>query len=108
MLFWPEARHRHRRVIGGRRYELDIDAPQAVVEYDGSFSHRTSSSFSRDMRKTLALLDAGLTVVRVREKNADTLPLLPMSHPRLVQLTHVFGSDTLLLAARIAALVEND
>lgn len=106
LLLWPEAQHRKRRVVDGRRVELDVYAPQAIVEYDGSFFHCTEGAVVRDMSKTSLLLSAGFVVVRVREQNKVALSPLPLRHPNLIQLTHVFGSDIVGLAAKIVAMVE--
>jgi hypothetical protein len=61
-----------------------------AVEYDGEHFHRKSQL--RDVAKTRALLDAGWTVIRIREGSLG--PLL-MNHERLLQLTHIWrpGSD---------------
>lgn len=61
-----------------------------AVEYDGSYFHR--DSFEKDEDKTAALLDAGYTVVRVREQNYWSLMPLRMKHPRLLQVSHQFDT----------------
>lgn len=58
-----------------------------VVEYDGQFWHGTK--FDKDTAKTLALLDAGFWVVRVREGN---LPNLAVSHANLLQVRRLMRS----------------
>lgn len=56
-----------------------------AIEYDGSFWHKASEH--RDTAKTLALLDAGYIVFRVREA---PLSFLEVSHPNLHQISHVW------------------
>lgn len=68
---------------------------QVVVEYDSWWWHSgkgRKDSYSipehRDTVKTQALLDSGYTVVRVRETRSDvSLPLLPIQHENLVQIS---------------------
>ncbi|MFJ6002731.1 Helicase associated domain protein [Arthrobacter sp. NPDC092385] len=68
---------------------VDQSFPVAV-EYDGSYYHHDKVSTRRDIEKTIALLNAGYVVIRVREQTRkDKLLKLPLQHPRLLQLTHV-------------------
>lgn len=61
--------------------------PKIAIEYDGSYWHKDTAD--RDLTKTMALLDAGYTVVRVREQSRQfSLPLLPLEHPNLHQILH--------------------
>lgn len=59
-----------------------------VIEYDGAFWHDREASLHRDTDKTNALLSHDYLVVRVRE---NTLPLLEISHPNLLQLNVAFS-----------------
>lgn len=102
---WAGARHRKRLSIGGKRYEADILWRTVVVEYDGSYFHNNADAVRRDIAKTHAMLNAGYTVVRVREQNNHRLAMLPILHPRLVQLTSEYGEGTLELASRVQAAV---
>ncbi|MBT8163358.1 hypothetical protein KKI43_23295 [Arthrobacter sp. GN70] len=68
---------------GGMRCDIVIPELRFVIEYDGAWWHR--NRFVQDAAKTQALLDVGFFVIRVREGLLDELPL---THPRLTQLTH--------------------
>ena len=59
-----------------------------VVEYDGSLWHHSDESISRDVRKTVKMLDSGYTVIRIREAYGSRfdLRLLDLEHPRLLQI----------------------
>lgn len=67
-------------VLSGKvgRYEVDILLPekQMIIEYDGFPYHHPSFSAnakSRDEKKTKSLIDAGFTVIRLREKRLPCL-----------------------------------
>lgn len=62
-----------------------VQGLRTVVEYDGAYFHGTHRPevWANDMAKTLALLDAGYLVVRLRE---NKLPPLDIVHPRLFQM----------------------
>jgi hypothetical protein len=72
------------------------------VEYDGLVHHRRPETTHRDLAKTGLLLAAGYTVIRVRE---NELPDLDLTHPRLHQVRHIWGTDIDVLADTIAALI---
>lgn len=58
-----------------------------VVEYDGWYFHRSIKRMSIDADKTIALLNAGFIVIRVREEYRGTrLGTLPITHPRFLQM----------------------
>lgn len=61
-----------------------------AVEYDGSYYHASASTRAKDEAKTIALLDAGYSVVRLRE---NTLPRLEMDHPLLLQCSFRYTLD---------------
>lgn len=63
----------------------------SVIEYDGEYWHKDKSQ--KDIEKTVALLGAGHTVVRVRE---NSLPHLSIEHENLYQLSHRFGDSSSL------------
>ena len=69
-----------------KRISVDVlgryKGQMVVVEYDGSYYHSPGEVIAKDHAKTLALLDAGYMVVRLRE---NKLPLLEIAHPRLMQ-----------------------
>lgn len=67
------------------------DEPGVVIEYDGSYFHSTPESTARDLAKTQALLGAGYYVVRIRE---NRLPLLPLRHDRLLQISHRWSGES--------------
>lgn len=70
---------------------------EIVIEYDGTFRHSTAESANRDTHKTLALLEAGFRVVRIR---SNGLRFLDIIHPNLFQLDHPYryGADDRLEA----------
>lgn len=61
-----------------------------VIEYDGSFWHGQDASLARDLDKTNALLSHDYLVVRIRE---NSLPLLEIDHPNLMQLNVQYSKD---------------
>lgn len=61
-----------------------IGDQMVVVEYDGSYYHGPDGAREKDAAKTLALLDAGYLVIRLRENN---LEILEIKHPRLLQVS---------------------
>ncbi|MGN7187013.1 zinc-ribbon domain-containing protein [Microbacterium enclense] len=70
----------------------EIQGSPTVVEFDGGYWHANARSLQRDERKTLALLDAGFKVIRVRERPLEPLPI---KRHRLIQLSvpPVRGTD---------------
>lgn len=72
-----------------------------VVEYDGQFWHGTK--FDKDTAKTLALLDAGFWVVRVREGD---LPNLETSHANLLQVRRLIRNPVESALAEIVDWIE--
>lgn len=64
---------------------VDIYLPErnTVIEYDGSYWHRSSKSHERDLRKTHHLLELGYRVIRVRE---NELPFLETEDDSLIQI----------------------
>lgn len=79
-----------------RRKSMSVDvycewrSLPVVIEYDGSFWHDREVSFSRDLDKTNSLLAHNYLVVRLRE---NSLPLLEIDHPNLLQLNVAYSSD---------------
>ncbi len=68
---------------------------RVVVEYDGSYFHRSKSNADRDRSKTETLLQADYFVVRIRETTRQgQLPFLELFHPRLLQLHHFYTAGT--------------
>jgi predicted nucleic acid-binding Zn-ribbon protein len=53
----------------GRPLNCDMAVPawNVVIEFDGNRFHKTPESHKKDRRKTAALVDAGWTIIRVRE-----------------------------------------
>ncbi|WP_233195084.1 hypothetical protein [Cryobacterium sp. M91] len=68
-----------------------------VLEYDSLYYHRSELSGARDTEKTLALLEAGYLVARIREYG---LQHLNIEHPNLIQIDHDYryGPDAQLEA----------
>jgi hypothetical protein len=62
-----------------------------AIEYDGHYYHSLDRNLENDKRKTLALLEAGWTVVRIRE---SPLEPLGMEHPKLHQTSFVNAGGT--------------
>ena len=62
-----------------------------AVEYDGSYYHRGKAKYRLDESKTLALLEAGYLVVRVRENGLEHLGV---AHPSLLQLDYQYRGGT--------------
>jgi hypothetical protein len=67
------------------RIDIGLNVPTlelpVLVEHDGQFWHRNKAD--KDIAKTRALLDAGYTVVRIREGDLEPLDL---THHRLLQV----------------------
>ena len=61
-----------------RQWSVDILVDKLVIEYDGRRWHAAEDRRIVDTRKTMDLLDAGYTVVRLRE---DGLESLHIQHP---------------------------
>lgn len=68
--------------LGRWRVDVFIPSVNLVIEYDGEYWHRSKEDL--DTRKTLALLDLGHLVARVREND---LPPLDLDSPRVRQVT---------------------
>jgi len=66
-----------------------VEGIPVAIEYDGEHWHKEKQLL--DERKTADLLSAGYAVVRLRE---DSLPMLVMSHPRLLQMRVYSGGPT--------------
>jgi very-short-patch-repair endonuclease len=84
----------------GRRNSMVIDylvengSKFIAIEYDGKYYHSSEESRTRDFLKTQALLDAGYSVVRIRESDLEWLDI---QDDRLLQLNVDFKySDHLL------------
>lgn len=85
-LRWSEAQTRASIDIAGTYRDR-----QVAIEYDGENYHRVAQAFTLDKSKTLALLDAGYLVIRIRE---DDLAHLPIEHPDLLQLDYRYKNGT--------------
>lgn len=82
----PWRKRKHLRVDSAGFLASDPSMP-FVCEYDGAYFHRREDDVKRDIEKTVILLDAGYTVVRIREQAKNLpLPALPLQHPRLLQI----------------------
>ena len=73
----------HAARIGKWRVDVLLPVASLVIEYDGSYWHRHKSDI--DLRKTIALAQAGFKVLRIRE--AD-LPHLDLADPRTCQVSY--------------------
>lgn len=67
--------------IGSWKLDILIPSLLLVIEYDGEYWHQ--NKFEVDTRKSLALIEAGYRVARIRENH---LALLPIAHDSLYQL----------------------
>jgi Zn-finger nucleic acid-binding protein len=74
----------------GRRLTVDalLTDVNCIVEYDGLFWHK--DKVDSDIFKTVALLDAGYKVIRLRE---NQLPHLEITHPNLLQMSVTYSLD---------------
>jgi hypothetical protein len=79
-----------------------------VIEYDGWYWHsgqRKKDSVTpreRDTAKTLALLNEGYRVARIREaRTKQSLDFLNLDHPHLLQLHWLYDKDSLSLRQQI-------
>lgn len=75
-------RHKIQLADSGRRLDVDIVLPELglIVEFDGAYWH--SAKVEEDTRKTRTLIDAGWTVLRVREAPLGPVgPLDVVVHP---------------------------
>jgi hypothetical protein len=82
---------------------VDKHGNKVAIEYDGEYYHSSVEKQKMDVEKTLALLNAGYKVVRVREHG---LPHVTLSHPSLLQLNHDFSPrKTMCLPENIALTV---
>jgi len=71
----------HAIEAAGRTWDVDIAIPslQLIVEFDGSYWHRSKQAMDR--RKAAALTSAGWRVVRVREQPLERLNPLDVQVP---------------------------
>lgn len=56
-----------------------------IVEYDGFYFHNSPKKEANDLEKSLACLDEGYLVIRIRGKG---LPALPITNSRYVEFEH--------------------
>lgn len=87
-------------ILDGYRYNVDILLPneRIAVKYDSSIYHQDAED--RDTRKTIALADAGWTVIRVRQyplKAIGPEDVLVASHATV----HSMAADVLLRIGQI-------
>lgn len=88
--FQCNADHTHRVPVTGMarksaQVDIEIIGLKVIVEYDGCFFHQGREV--QDTKKTLSLLEAGYSVVRLREfSRYFSLPILNINHPNLLQL----------------------
>lgn len=111
---FPDAYHGTVDVRWGksmRRAECDLVVPSVgvILEYDGVYWHIGKEA--GDAVKTEALLGAGYHVIRVRDSSKSlTLPLLPITHPRLTQIQRECPTSERArsrLATEMVALIES-
>lgn len=67
---------------------VDKYGNNVAIEYDGEYYHSSVENQKMDLDKTLALLNAGYKVIRIREHGLSHITL---SHPNLFQLNHDFS-----------------
>lgn len=68
----------------GARCDAVIRDARLVLEYDGEYWHSLPERFDLDAAKTQALIEAGWTVLRIRE---GSLPSLSLDTAELIELT---------------------
>ncbi|RYC05759.1 hypothetical protein EUA94_17825 [Nocardioides zhouii] len=88
------------------RCDIVLPALRVVVEYDGWRYHDAANRRRCDRDKTMALLNSGWRVVRVRERTASKrLVDLDIIDERLLQIQHRYGHDLAPVADAIIAWV---
>lgn len=89
-----------------RRISVDIlgrcSGQMVVVEYDGVYYHSSDAARERDLLKTLALLELGYVVVRLRE---NRLPDLEINHPLLIQAAFRYTRDEALASRQLIPVI---
>lgn len=75
------------RVDAAGELECDPSFPYAV-EFDGNYFHHQAEKTEIDTVKTIALIQNGYIVIRLRGQGRYHLPDLPLQHPRLLQLKY--------------------
>ncbi|MGK4066739.1 hypothetical protein AB0Y14_11865 [Rothia sp. HC945] len=78
-----------------------------LLDYDGFHYHSGQDGGGRDYRKTMAALDDGWAVVRIRETPLNSLDI---NHPRYAEVPFCFQGPTPLRQdlKRLVAVVEAD
>jgi hypothetical protein len=78
-----------RKSRGRSLIDAVVVGERIALEYDGWFWHHEERRIDSDTWKSLALLDAGWSVIRIREiAQAGALPPLPIDSPRYVEVQH--------------------
>lgn len=86
-------------IVGDDQYGNKV-----AIEYDGEYYHSSVENRKMDVEKTLALLNAGYKVIRIRE---HALAHVDISHPNLFQLNHDFSPrKTMRLSESIALTID--
>lgn len=84
----------HLKVKWGKAMSANVDiyipSLKLVIEYDGWYWHK--DKLKEDLQKSLALIAAGFTVIRVRD---SPLPLLSYADSQLIQVTYDRKTDNL-------------
>ena len=80
------------------KWNVDIYFPDSktVVEYDGSYFHSNNSSYERDKRKSLELLEMGYKVIRIRTfSKGYTLESLNINLPNYTEIFTPESKDSI-------------
>lgn len=97
-----------------KREMMQVDMLDAtnnvIIEYDSMYAHGENVWHHRtavmgveiDMRKTMAALEAGYTIIRIRE---TPLPNLPLKHHRFHQVSYTSGEPKSAIAERCIQIV---
>jgi hypothetical protein len=64
-------------------FYLCVESVPYIIEYDGSYWHKDQHRIEIDTAKTIACLESGYSVIRIRESTYNiTLPRLEINHAR--------------------------
>jgi very-short-patch-repair endonuclease/cytochrome c-type biogenesis protein CcmH/NrfF len=105
--FFAETAHvftdvRHRYKIAGTEADIFIPSLSLAVEYDGAYYHKTM--LKRDREKNRVLKDAGVTLIRLRERS---LKLLGPNDVQIHEVKHLRKSDVDTLMMKILEVAQN-
>ena len=102
--------------LGKWNVDIYIPSSKIVIEYDGSAWHHSGTSYERDTRKSLELLEMGYKVIRIREISSSfQLGSLGISNKNYFEIFYENGLNspyrkepTEKLVETIRRLINND